>query len=218
MGCGPGLHAVRLARHGLHVCAADFSPVALEQARRNVEAAGVGDRVEVVRADILELPFDDGRFDLVLCWGVLMHVLEVRRAVEELCRVVAPGGAAVIGEGNARSIDHAVRWLASRRTGRAPYTRTRAGAERWRQTSAGPLLSRRADLGWLRNALEAQGMQVDPPIAGQFTEAYVSVRDGSWQQRAIHAFNRFWFRHMRTGLLANGVFLIARRPGRRGAG
>ena len=212
IGCGPGLHAVRLARHGLRVCAADFSQAALGTAKRNVEAAGVADRVEVVHADLLELPFPDGAFEVVLCWGVLMHIPEVERAIGELCRVVAPGGAAVVGEGNVRSIDHAIRWIGSRRRGRASYSRRAAGAERWRETASGPLLSRRADIRWLTRALEARGLRAEPPIAGQFTEGYVHLREGSVQQRALHVFNRFWFRNVRTGFLANGVHVIARRP------
>jgi ubiquinone/menaquinone biosynthesis C-methylase UbiE len=212
IGCGPGLQAVRLARHGLRVCAADFSPAALGQAERTVEAAGLADRVEVVQADLLDLPFPDGRFDLVLCWGVLMHIPDVERAIAELCRVVAPGGSAVVGEGNVRSIDHAIRWIGSQRRGSAPYSRTPAGAERWRETASGPLLARRADVRWLARALEAQGLSVRRPIAGQFTEGYVHLREGSVQQRALHAFNRLWFRYVRTGFLANGVHLIAQRP------
>jgi SAM-dependent methyltransferase len=62
-----------------------------ERALATVEAAGVGDTVEVADADILALPFPDRSFDCVVAEAVTMFV-DRPRAAAELARVCRPGG------------------------------------------------------------------------------------------------------------------------------
>jgi len=50
----------------------------------------------MLRADITDLPFDDGRFDVIYCSHVLEHVPDDRKAMSELSRVLRPGGWAVL--------------------------------------------------------------------------------------------------------------------------
>ncbi len=45
-----------------------------------------------VRGDALALPFRDHAFEVVLCTEVLEHVLEPQRAIDEIFRVLEPGG------------------------------------------------------------------------------------------------------------------------------
>lgn len=45
-----------------------------------------------VKADILDLPFEDNQFDLVLCNHVLEHIVDDAKAMSELYRVIKPGG------------------------------------------------------------------------------------------------------------------------------
>ena len=45
-----------------------------------------------VRADILDLPFEDGAFDFVFCNHVLEHIEDDKKAMSELYRVMRPGG------------------------------------------------------------------------------------------------------------------------------
>lgn len=42
--------------------------------------------------DVCELPFQDNSYDVVLSFAVLEHVKEPERAVNEICRVLKPGG------------------------------------------------------------------------------------------------------------------------------
>jgi SAM-dependent methyltransferase len=49
-----------------------------------------------VVAPVTELPFGDGRFDLVVAYNVLMDVEDVPAAVKEMRRVLRPGGEVVI--------------------------------------------------------------------------------------------------------------------------
>ena len=91
--CGGGV-ALRGLRpgQGVRYVAADISALML---RRTAEAAvgrGVADQVQTVLADVHDLDFDDGAFDLVVTFTGLHCFPDPRRAVHELGRVTAPGG------------------------------------------------------------------------------------------------------------------------------
>ena len=63
IGVGPSYLASTL---GCRVAAVDVSPKMLDWTRVRVRRDGVADLVSPVQADVLALPFPDGRFDLVL--------------------------------------------------------------------------------------------------------------------------------------------------------
>ncbi len=48
-----------------------------------------------VKADILDLPFDDENFDIVFCNHVLEHIEDDTKAMKELYRILKPGGMGV---------------------------------------------------------------------------------------------------------------------------
>lgn len=52
--------------------------------------------VNVQRIDILDIPVDDGYFDLIICNHVLEHIVDDRSAMRELCRVLNPRGTAIL--------------------------------------------------------------------------------------------------------------------------
>jgi SAM-dependent methyltransferase len=86
VGCGEGRIARELGGRGHTVVGVDVAPGLIELARRRDER---GD-YRVAAAE--RLPFDDGTFDLVVAFNVLMNVDDPARAVEEAARVLAPGG------------------------------------------------------------------------------------------------------------------------------
>jgi len=45
-----------------------------------------------VKADILDLPFETNQFDIVFCNHVLEHIVDDKKAMQELYRVLKPGG------------------------------------------------------------------------------------------------------------------------------
>jgi SAM-dependent methyltransferase len=93
VGCGIGVGPAHIARtHDCHVVAVDLSPKMIEWARRRVREEGVEDRVELLVADVLELPFEADRFDVVVAESVLAFVDDKPRAIQELVRVTKPGG------------------------------------------------------------------------------------------------------------------------------
>ena len=49
-----------------------------------------------VRLDITAIPFDDGRFDLIICSHVLEHVPDDLLAMREMARCLGPGGRAIV--------------------------------------------------------------------------------------------------------------------------
>ena len=49
-----------------------------------------------VKADILDLPFENGSFDVIFCNHVLEHISDDRKAMQELFRVLKPGGMAIL--------------------------------------------------------------------------------------------------------------------------
>jgi SAM-dependent methyltransferase len=67
----------------------DFSVDAI----RHCEEKGLG---PVRQGDVCALPFPDASFDLVLATDVVEHVDDDRRALAEIARVLAPGGAVLI--------------------------------------------------------------------------------------------------------------------------
>ena len=66
------------------------------------EAAAVlrGHRPGLARADVRALPFRDGSVDLVYSMGTIEHFPEYALAVQEIARVLKPGGLAIVGVPN----------------------------------------------------------------------------------------------------------------------
>ena len=69
--------------------------------------------VDLIRADALALPFGE-EFDLVVCFGALGHVLrrDVPRFVDEIFRVLRPGGCFAFVSSPCPSIWSLSYWLA----------------------------------------------------------------------------------------------------------
>jgi SAM-dependent methyltransferase len=210
-GCGPGYHAIRLARRGYRVRAVDFSESVLPLAASNIAAAGFEDQVELGREDLLALSFEAARFHYALCWGVLMHIPDVAGAVAELGRVIAPGGRLVVTESNSRSLEGmALRALAPIRGGDRSSRSSPAGMESWKETESGPLLTRVAEVSWLRDEFARHGLILEHRLPGQFTELHAKA-PWPWLKRALHGLNDAWFRRVRAPGPARSNILIFKK-------
>jgi ubiquinone/menaquinone biosynthesis C-methylase UbiE len=88
--CGPGNFArgfARAASEGL-VVGIDASRTMLDVAVRKTERTNVA----YVRCDACALPFRDGSFDAICCFAALYLIQEPMRALDEIARVLSPGG------------------------------------------------------------------------------------------------------------------------------
>lgn len=91
-GCGGGRYSVALKRLGFgEVVGADWSVQGIAVANERVAQAGIAG-VSYRRADMLELPFESGEFDFVFSNGVLHHTYNTQRGIDEMRRVLKPGG------------------------------------------------------------------------------------------------------------------------------
>nr|WP_275585467.1 class I SAM-dependent methyltransferase [Blastococcus saxobsidens] len=102
LGCGEGRHAFEAYRRGAEVVAVDWGQQEVETTKRWLGAiAEAGEapamaRFEVVRGDLLHLPFPDASVDRVMASEVLEHIPDDATAMREIFRVLKPGGRAVV--------------------------------------------------------------------------------------------------------------------------
>lgn len=110
---GPGWLAKMMADRGARVVMTDLSYVAVERARvRGVHA-------QQCEIDTGPLPFDDCSFDVVLCDSQLEHRFDSDHALDEMARVLQPGGRLILLLPN--TAHWRVRWWLL--TGRFPVVR-----------------------------------------------------------------------------------------------
>jgi SAM-dependent methyltransferase len=100
MGCGAGRHAFESYRRGARVVAFDYSAAELKDvvglfaAMGEAGEAGTqpGSLATAANGDALDLPFPDDTFDRIIASEVLEHVPDDQRALDEIFRVLKPGG------------------------------------------------------------------------------------------------------------------------------
>jgi ubiquinone/menaquinone biosynthesis C-methylase UbiE len=212
VGCGTCAHAIRLARRGFVVQAVDFSEAALKIAAARIADEKLEARIRLCREDLLGFSFEDRMFDCILCWGVLMHVADVETGIAELARVLKPGGLLVLSEGNMHSLQAVlVRLLRPLlRRGYPPRRKSPAGLENWSVGSAGPQLTREANIRWLIEQFKSKGFTVRSRFAGQFIEAYTRV-SSPHVKALIHSFNNWWFRYVGNPHLSFGNIVVLQK-------
>lgn len=85
-GCGTGWFTRRAVERGARVTSVDIAPRLVEITQQKNPAANA------VVASILELPFPDHAFDIVISSDVIEHTPDPLKATRELIRVLKPGG------------------------------------------------------------------------------------------------------------------------------
>jgi tellurite methyltransferase len=92
LGAGIGRHALVYAAMGFRVAALDAAPQSLAAIGQAI--VGTGLTIDLHEGLMTDLPFADGSFDHVLSWNVIYHGDEgvVRRSLDEIARVLRPGG------------------------------------------------------------------------------------------------------------------------------
>ncbi|MGZ6296868.1 MAG: class I SAM-dependent methyltransferase [Candidatus Limnocylindrales bacterium] len=91
---GPGFLAIELARRGYRVTGLDISRSFVRIATANAERAGV--HADFVLGDVAHMPIPDASVDFVVCMAAFKNFSQPVRALDEVYRVLRPGGGASI--------------------------------------------------------------------------------------------------------------------------
>jgi len=101
---GPGYLSIRLAQLGqYHVSGLDISRTFVEIERKNAAAAGV--TVDFHLGSASQMPFGDEQFDRIVCQAAFKNFTRPLEAINEMYRVLKPGGVAIIYDLNAETSD-----------------------------------------------------------------------------------------------------------------
>jgi ubiquinone/menaquinone biosynthesis C-methylase UbiE len=90
IGCGIGIDAAEFARYGANVTTLDLSLKNIDLARKYFEYNGLTGNLLVGNAEAMD--FADNTFDLVVAIGVFIYTPNTQKAIDEVLRVVKPGG------------------------------------------------------------------------------------------------------------------------------
>ncbi len=113
IGCGRGMDGVEMANKGTIVIGLEPSPVMINHARKYISENRAN--MSLVRGVGEKLPFRAKSADKVMCKGALDHFPEPTVVIEQMARVLKPGGKAIIAIANFSSLGfklgRAIWWL-----------------------------------------------------------------------------------------------------------
>ena len=110
VGTGMGVDHVRFARAGATLTGVDLTPSHLQITAARLKREGLASRL--LQGDAERLPCGDASFDHVYSCGVLFLVPDIQRAVDEVYRVLKPGGEALVMLYHRTSFHHYLKTLA----------------------------------------------------------------------------------------------------------
>lgn len=211
-GCGSCAKSKNLADRGFQVLGTDLSESALDMARNSLRGTQYESKISLMQQNMTSMTLESNSIDYLVCWGVLMHIPEVDKAVTELSRIIKPGGYIAISEGNMHSLQTRLLRFVKKALGRerAEVNIVPAGIENWEETDQGKLMTRQANIQWLIAEFEKHDMKLQHRTAGQFTEMYWVVPT-SVLKKLIHLFNHFWFKVVKSPGFAFGNILIFKK-------
>jgi ubiquinone/menaquinone biosynthesis C-methylase UbiE len=93
-GCGAWQKGVRILHqfHPRRIEAVDFNERSLAHCKDDPQ-----ENTTYSKQDLADLHFEDETFDLIICEGVLHHTLDPQKTLDELIRVLKPGGCLTLG-------------------------------------------------------------------------------------------------------------------------
>jgi ubiquinone/menaquinone biosynthesis C-methylase UbiE len=104
---GPGYLAIELAKLGKYkIIGLDISKDFIEIAQKNVREAGV--EVEFRQGSVAAIPFPDNMFNFIICTAAFKNFKEPSKALNEIYRVLAPEGTALIIDMNRNVSNHQI--------------------------------------------------------------------------------------------------------------
>lgn len=94
IGCGQGSHAELIARAGGQYTGIDITEMAVRRTCKRFQLNNLSGRI--IQMDAEKMAFADKSFDFVWSWGVIHHSRNTKAIVDEIYRVLVPGGVAQI--------------------------------------------------------------------------------------------------------------------------
>jgi SAM-dependent methyltransferase len=98
IGTGKGRFLVRLARHVRTITTVDIAAEEQRCARLNARYAGVEKKIRFVVQDAVRLPWPPEIFDAAVTMNAMHHITHFEQVLEEMLRVVKPGGKVVLAD------------------------------------------------------------------------------------------------------------------------
>ena len=96
IGVGNGSHAQLISSAAKSYTGIDLTEYAVQSTKARLrQISGDRDSVNIVRMDAERMEFADESFDLIWSWGVIHHSANTRKIIEQMHRVLRPGGAAI---------------------------------------------------------------------------------------------------------------------------
>ena len=109
IGVGLGADHQRFAEAGARLVGVDLTERAVAHTGQRLAAMGLRSKLQT--ADAENLPFDAASFDIVYSWGVLHHSPNTSKAIDEVWRVLRPGGSTRIMVYHASSMVGYMLWI-----------------------------------------------------------------------------------------------------------
>ena len=106
VGTGIGFVAAGVASRAGRVVAVDNSRAMLDVARANLDALGLPN-VELIEGEVTALPLASGSVDAAFANMVMHHAEEPAAVLEEMARVVKPGGSVAVVD----AVEHSYEWM-----------------------------------------------------------------------------------------------------------
>jgi ubiquinone/menaquinone biosynthesis C-methylase UbiE len=114
VGCGPGVALVAYSqRRKINACGLDYAANMVEFARKHTNEAAPDCGILIEQASVMELPYASDSFDVVTSHRCLMALLDWDKqkvALQEIHRVLKPGGVLVLMEGTFDGLDRLNNW------------------------------------------------------------------------------------------------------------
>jgi SAM-dependent methyltransferase len=117
IGCGIATDGLEFAKNGARYVGVDLTPDAIEMAKERFQLFNVPGTFHVVNAEN-GLPFPNDSFDHVYSFGVIHHSPNTEAIVDEMYRVLRPGGTLTVMLYNRSSINYRLEIMVVRKIGR----------------------------------------------------------------------------------------------------
>lgn len=199
-GCGPAHEALYIRQNlGIPVTGVDVEQLWDPQCGQGV------DDFELLQHNVLDLPFPDNSFDFVFYHHVIEHVSDPSRSLDEIHRVLIPGGLIYVGTPNRH---RAVGYLGG-------YGATMAQKLRWNWADYKQRLR-----GRFRNEYGAHAGFSEKELAELLSRRFTDLRSltadyitGKYGNRLPHALIEVLCRQPAREIAAASVYATARKPG-----